>query len=104
MAETVHKGQPSGIRVAVDNLVRQAEIDKFQLNETKCKELQITFSKSVHPFIGLNENFYNRPKTVGDHGNMLLFYMSMQAKKFKVIFDKHRGEALYELSTATLGS
>ena len=41
MAETVHKGQPSGIQVAVDDLVRQAELDKFQLNETvKCKELQ----------------------------------------------------------------
>ena len=27
MAETVHKGQPSGIQAAVDDLVRQAEID-----------------------------------------------------------------------------
>ena len=32
---------------AVDDLVRQAEIDKFQLNETKCKELQISLSSSV---------------------------------------------------------
>ena len=59
MAETVHNGQPSGIQVAVDDLVRQAEMDKFQLNETKCKELQISFSKSVDPFDAVTIN--NRP-------------------------------------------
>ena len=52
MAKTVHKGQPSGIQVAV-------EIDKFQLNETKCKELQISFSKSVDPFKAVTIN--NKP-------------------------------------------
>ena len=35
MAETVHTGQPSGIQVAIEELVRQAETDKFQLIETK---------------------------------------------------------------------
>ena len=59
MAETVHKGQPSGIQVAADDLVRQAEMDKFQLNETKCKELQISFSKSVDPFDAVTIN--NKP-------------------------------------------
>ena len=49
MAKTVHKGKPSGIQAAVDDLVRQAEIYKFQFNETKCKDLQISFSKSVDP-------------------------------------------------------
>ena len=48
-ANILHKGQPSGIQFAVDDLVRQAEIDKFQLNETKCKELQISFSRFVDP-------------------------------------------------------
>ena len=50
MAETVHKGQPIGIQVSVDELVRKAETDKFQLNETKCKELQIGFSRSADSF------------------------------------------------------
>ena len=59
MAETVHKGQQSGIQAAVDDLVRQAEIDKFQLNENKCKELQISFSKSVDPFEAVTIN--NKP-------------------------------------------
>ena len=56
MADTVHKGQPSGIQVAVDDLVRQAEMDKFQLNKTKSKELQISFSKSVDPFDAVTIN------------------------------------------------
>ncbi|XP_068692225.1 uncharacterized protein [Montipora foliosa] len=59
MAETVHKGQPSGIQVAVDELVRQAETDKFQLNETKCKELQISFSRSADSFEAVTIN--NKP-------------------------------------------
>ena len=59
MAETVHKGQPSGIQVAVDELVRQAETDKFQLNETKCKELQISFSRSADSFEAVSIN--NKP-------------------------------------------
>ena len=59
MAETVHKGQPSAIQFAVDDLVRQAEIDKFQLNETKCKELQISLSRSVDPFEAVTIN--NKP-------------------------------------------
>ena len=50
MAETVHKGQPIGIQVSVDELVRKAETDKFQLNETKCKELPISFSRSADSF------------------------------------------------------
>lgn len=50
MAKTVLKGQPSRIQVAIDDLVGQAEIYKFQLNETKCKELQISFSGFVELF------------------------------------------------------
>lgn len=56
MAETVHKSQPSGIQVAVDELVMQAETDKFQLNETKCKELQISFSRSADSFEAVTIN------------------------------------------------
>ena len=59
MAETVHTGQPSGIQVAIDELVRQAETDKFQLNETKCEELQISFSRSADSFEAVTIN--NKP-------------------------------------------
>jgi hypothetical protein len=38
--------------------------------------------------VGLNKNFYSRPKTVGNHGNMPPFYKYTQEKKYKVIGDK----------------
>ena len=60
IAETVHKGQPSGIQVAVDGLVKKAEADTFQLNETKCKELQTSFSRSADSFKAVTIN--NKPK------------------------------------------
>ena len=62
ISETVHKGQPSGIQVAVDDLVKQAEADKFQLNETKCKELQISFRRSPDSFKAVTIN--NKPTEV----------------------------------------
>ena len=43
IAETVHKSQPIGIQVAVEALVKQAEADK-------CKDLQISFARSVDSF------------------------------------------------------
>ena len=59
MAETVHKRQPSGIQVFVAEQVRQAETDKFELNETKCKEFQINFSRSADSFEAVTIN--NKP-------------------------------------------
>ena len=56
MAETIHTGQPSGIQVAIEELVRQAETDKFQLIETKCEELQISFSRSADSFKAVTIN------------------------------------------------
>ena len=46
----VTKGSVSEFQKAVDDLSRQASIDGFQLNETKCKELRIGFSKNNHEF------------------------------------------------------
>ena len=57
MAETVHKRQPNGIQVFVAELVRQAETDKFELNETK--ELRINFSRSADSFEAVTIN--NKP-------------------------------------------
>ena len=44
ISETISKNQHSHIQAAVDSLVNRASVDKFQLNETKCKELRINFS------------------------------------------------------------
>ena len=47
MSEDILKNQPSQVQAAVDHL---SKLDKFQLNETKCKELRIGFSKAEREF------------------------------------------------------
>ena len=44
ISETISKDQDSHIQAAVDILARRATKDKFQLNETKCKELLINLN------------------------------------------------------------
>ena len=44
--ETTHKSECSQIQTALDNLIRAVQADRFQLNEEKCKELQICFARS----------------------------------------------------------
>ena len=50
ISETTHKSDCSQIQTAVDNFVRAAQTDRFQLNEAKCKELQICFARSKRSF------------------------------------------------------
>lgn len=45
ISETILKGQTSNIETAVDTFDLCAALDKFQLNETKCKEMKTCFSK-----------------------------------------------------------
>ena len=44
ISETISKNQDSHIQDAVDTLASRATEDKFQLNETKCKEMLINFN------------------------------------------------------------
>ena len=44
--KSVSKNGTSYMQLRVDELVRQSEADGFQLNESKCKELRISFSRS----------------------------------------------------------
>ena len=53
-SETLKKSEATGILQAVDELTPQTSGDKFQLNETKCKELRITFSHSGKTFVPIN--------------------------------------------------
>ena len=50
------KGQGSCIQQVEDDLVRQARDDLFQMNEQKCKELRISFSKNEPVFDPLSVN------------------------------------------------
>ena len=46
LVESVSKSETNYIQLRVDELVRQSEADGFQLNESKCKELRLSFSRS----------------------------------------------------------
>ena len=50
VSETVSKGQESNIQNAVDTFSTRATMNKFELNEPKCKELRITFSTKPASF------------------------------------------------------
>ena len=46
IAEVVKKNRSSELQDSVDDLATQVAADKYQLNETKCKELRSSFSRS----------------------------------------------------------
>ena len=50
MAETISKGGSSTIQNDVDDLINQSVVNKFQMNEGKCKEMRIGFSKLTTHF------------------------------------------------------
>ena len=50
VSETESKGQESNIQNAVDTFSTHATMNKFELNEPKCKELRITFSTKPTSF------------------------------------------------------
>ena len=50
VSETVSKGQESNIQNAVDTFSTRATVNKFELNEPKCKELRFSFSTKPASF------------------------------------------------------
>ena len=71
ISETISKNQASHIQAAVDSLASHATADKFQLNETKCKELLINFNSknptSFDPVVvnGMPIDLVNSAKILG---------------------------------------
>ena len=51
ISEAILKGQVSNIQTAIDIFASRATSDKFQLNETKCKEMRICFSRNGNPHL-----------------------------------------------------
>jgi hypothetical protein len=58
VSEFVNKGKMSYIQHEVDEFTAQAQANKFQFNERKCKELRIGFSLNPTQFdpILINNN------------------------------------------------
>ena len=50
ISETIPWHESSRIQTSVDELTRNSIADKFQVNQAKCKELQITFARTVRGF------------------------------------------------------
>ena len=50
IAECVHKKEGSRIQSDVEELIAKSNQNKLQLNESKCKELRISFAKSAADF------------------------------------------------------
>ena len=65
IAEQVNKGEASKIQAGVDELVLKSRRNKFQMNEAKCKELQICFAKSKPDFEPIIVN--DKPISIGNH-------------------------------------
>ena len=55
-SETVLLNHNSKIQEHVDDLSQQASVDRFQINEHKCKELPITFTRSKSNFDSIKIN------------------------------------------------
>ena len=51
MAELVPKNTSSTLQNSVDEFTRKSQANKFRLNEDKCKEFRIDFSKSNNAFV-----------------------------------------------------
>ena len=60
MVETIKKGDVRIIQDSVDELAEQALANKFHLNQGKCKELRIGFTKSGTYFdpIKMNDSLW----------------------------------------------
>ena len=53
IAECIYKKEGSRIQSDVEELIAKSNQNKFQLNESKCKELRISFAKSAEDFAQL---------------------------------------------------
>ena len=50
MSECMERNEDSKIQIAETELIEKAHAHKFQLNESKCKELRDTFAKTDPQF------------------------------------------------------
>ena len=69
ISETVKKDEVSHIQSTVDEFVRKSKTEKFVLNERKCKEMRISFTKSEKDFAPVMIN--NAPLEVVPHAKIL---------------------------------
>ena len=92
MAESVDKSEPSKIQAFVDELASKSQIDRFQLNEAKCKELRISFAKTKRDFEPITIN--SKSIDVVPHAKLLGLNISCDLK-----WNVHISETVREVSS-----
>ena len=78
LSEAIRKGDISYIQKAVDQFTTQANANKFQLNERKCKELRICFNRNTPQFDPILIN--NNPIEVVECVKLLGLHISSNLK------------------------
>ena len=81
MSESVNKGEASYIQRNVVEFIVQAHANRFQLNQTKCKELRIGFGQNPPQFDSIL--IYKDPVEVVAHAKILGLYISNNLKSNK---------------------
>ena len=79
ISETVQKDEISHIQSTVDEFVCKSKTEKFVLNERKCKEMRISFTKSEKDFSPVKIN--NVPLEVVQHAKILGLNVSDNLKR-----------------------
>ena len=59
LADCMEKNGTSSMQARVNKFVTKSRADGFQLNESKCKELRISFTKSENPLEPITINNTN---------------------------------------------
>ncbi len=98
ISEYVNKGEMSNIQSEVDEFTAQAQANKFQFNEGKCKELRIGFSSKPTQFDPISIN--DKSLEVVDHAKILGLHVSNDLKWNKHVNEitKKARKRLYFLS------
>ena len=92
ISETILKNEVSHIKDAVDDLANQSRADKFQLNESKCKEMRISFSKVEKDLDPITLN--DKVLEIVDHAKILGLRVSCNLK-----WNDHVSEVVKKAST-----
>ena len=92
ISETVLKHEASSVQSQVDEFTRKSTANKFQLNEEKCKELQITFARPGRTFTPVYVN--NKPIEVVPSAKILGIRITNDLK-----WNTHISEIVKKVST-----
>ncbi|XP_046862446.1 uncharacterized protein LOC124455878 [Xenia sp. Carnegie-2017] len=78
VSEVIEKDQTSNLQNQMDTLANSISCDKFQLNETKCKEMQISFGSNTNDLQPITIN--NITLDIVQHAKVLGMFIASNLK------------------------